>query len=207
MPHPSPLTTHRSNPAHPPPDDATSIADSLTHPETFALVFDRHADEIHAYVSRRLGPDLADDIVSDTFLTAFRKRRTYDPTRPDARPWLYGIASRLIRDHHRSETRHNRLLARTPAPGPAEPFDDRSAARVTSQRLQPRLARVLARLSADDRDLLLLIAWADLTYEECAIALGIPVGTVRSRLHRVRAKIRRAFGGVDPTGVFEEGTA
>lgn len=191
--------------AHAPSDDATLIAESLADPERFALVFDRHADDIHRYVSRRLGPDLADDVVSDTFLTAFRKRAAYDPSRADARPWLYGIASRLIRAHRRAETRRTRLLSRPPDV-PDEPFDERSAARVTSAQLQPRLAKVLTGLSAADRDLLLLVAWADLTYEECAAALGLPLGTVRSRLHRVRAKIRRAFGGVDPTGTNEKAT-
>ncbi|GAA0939829.1 RNA polymerase sigma factor [Actinocorallia libanotica] len=185
--------------------DATLIAESLADPERFALVFDRHADAIHRYVSRRLGPDLADDVVSDTFLTAFRKRATYDLSHQDARPWLYGIASRLIRANRRAETRRNRLLARSPV-SETESFDDRSAARVTSAQLKPRLAKVLTTLSAADRDLLLLVAWADLTYEECATALGMPIGTVRSKLHRVRAKIRRAFGGVDPTGTSEKGT-
>lgn len=182
-----------------PPADASLIAESSADPERFALVFDRHADDIHRYVSRRLGPDLADDVVSDTFLIAFRKRASYDLGRQDARPWLYGIASRLIRENRRAENRRNRLLARTPVPEP-ESFDERSAARVTSAQLQPRLAKVLTGLSAADRDLLLLVAWADLTYEECAAALGLPLGTVRSKLHRIRAKVRRAFGGVDPTG-------
>ncbi|GAA2719412.1 RNA polymerase sigma factor [Actinocorallia aurantiaca] len=183
--------------------DASLIAESLTDPERFALVFDRHADEIHRYVSRRLGPDLADDVVSDTFLTAFRKRASYDLAREDSRPWLYGIASRLIRANRRAENRRNRLLARAPVPEP-ESFDERSASRVTSAQLQPRLAEVLTRLSSTDRDLLLLVAWADLTYEECAAALGLPVGTVRSKLHRIRAKVRRAFGGVDPTGTSKK---
>lgn len=170
-------------------DDASVIEESWLVPERFAVLFDRHSDELYRYVVRRLGPGLAEDVVADTFLTAFRKRTRYDVEYRDARPWLYGIASRTIREHRRAERRHNRELANADAP--PEPFEDESARRVTAQQLRPRLAGVLAALSAPERDLLLLIAWADLTYEEAARALDIPVGTVRSRMHRLRTKIRR----------------
>jgi RNA polymerase sigma-70 factor (ECF subfamily) len=188
-----------------PPTDAALIAASVGQPEAFALVFDRHSDEIHRYVARRLGAEIAQDVVAETFLTAFRKRGTYDHDRTDARPWLYGIATFAMHEHRRAETRRNRLLARSEPP--PESFDERSAAKVTAQQLQPRLAAVLARLSQAERDLLLLVAWTDLTYEETALSLGIPVGTVRSRLHRVREKVRRALGGIDPTGIHEEARA
>ncbi|MEV4326723.1 sigma-70 family RNA polymerase sigma factor, partial [Microbispora rosea] len=85
----------------PEPSDAELIEASLTAPERFAGVFDRHADEIHAYAGRRLGPEHADDVTAETFLVAFRKRQRYDTTRPDARPWLYGIAGNLISGHRR----------------------------------------------------------------------------------------------------------
>jgi RNA polymerase sigma-70 factor (ECF subfamily) len=176
----------------------------LGEPERFGLVFDRHSDEIYRYVACRLGPEAAEDLVAETFLTAFRKRGKYDLSRLDARPWLYGIATYAVREHRRAEVRRNRMLARTPVRDSAEPFDERSAARVTAERLQPKLAAVLARLSAADRDLLLLIAWAELSYEEAAQALGVPVGTVRSRLHRIRTKVRRTFGGTDPMATHEE---
>ncbi|MFB4313435.1 RNA polymerase sigma factor [Actinomadura sp. 21ATH] len=178
--------------------DAALMEESLRRPERFADVFDRHADEIHRYAARRLGPEMAEDIVAETFLAAFRKRARYDLARPDARPWLYGIATHALREHRRAEARRNRALARAAADGAAEPFDERSTAKVSAQRLQPRLAAALGRLSAADRDLLLLIAWADLSYEEAAQALGVPIGTVRSRLHRIRKKVRRAFGGANP---------
>ena len=184
--------------------DAALVERSLREPEEFAPVFDRHSDEIYRYIARRLGPETAEDLVADVFLTAFRKRARYDLARPDARPWLYGIATHAIGSHRRAEKRRNRMLARTPPQRAEEPFDERSAARVTAERLQPRLAAALTRLSAADRDLLLLIAWAELSYEEAGQALGIPVGTVRSRLHRVRAKLRRAFGGTDPIVTREE---
>ncbi|MEU6408502.1 RNA polymerase sigma factor [Microbispora sp. NPDC046933] len=175
------------------PSDAGLIEASLTAPERFAGVFDRHADEIHAYAGRRLGPEHADDVTAETFLVAFRKRHRYDTSRPDARPWLYGIAGNLISGHRRSEVRRLRALARAPhdARERGSHEEERGAERASAAALRPALAAALARLSAAERDLLLLVAWADLSYEEAAEALKIPIGTVRSRLHRVRAKLRR----------------
>ncbi|MCW2860386.1 MAG: polymerase subunit sigma-70 [Actinoallomurus sp.] len=101
------------------------------------------------------------------------------------------------------ERRHQRTLARADAQRVSGSFDESSDGRLTAQRLRPRIASAPAGLSAAERDLWLLIAWADLTYEDAAEALNVPMGTVRSRLHRVRKKIRRAFGG-DPTRFQEE---
>jgi RNA polymerase sigma factor (sigma-70 family) len=190
-----------------PASDATLIKRSGDEPEMFAALFDRYGDEIHRYAARRLGAQLADDVTAETFLTAFRKRACYDLTRADARPWLYGIATHAVREFRRAEVRRNRALARSEADVAAEPFDERSDARLTARQLAPRLAAVLAKLSAADRDLLLLVAWTDLTYEDAAQALGVPVGTVRSRLHRIRKKVRRAFGGVNPMAPPEESLA
>src|ERR1700687_1266940 len=78
------------------PDDADLIAESCRVPERFGAVFDRHAMAIHGYIARRLGRDAADDLLAETFLVAFRRRASYDPAQPSARPWLYGIATRLI---------------------------------------------------------------------------------------------------------------
>ncbi|WP_113702593.1 RNA polymerase sigma factor [Nonomuraea lactucae] len=178
-------------------DDSTLIGRSLDDPESFAALFDRHADEIHRYAARRLGPGPADDVTGEVFLVAFRRRARYDRSWSDARPWLYGIATRVVAQHRRAERRRNHALARMSPERPGT-FDERSADRITAEQLQPRLARALTRLSAAERDLLLLVAWADLTYEDAALALGVPVGTVRSRLHRLRVKVRRALGGNDP---------
>ncbi|WP_197093558.1 RNA polymerase sigma factor [Nonomuraea sp. SBT364] len=178
-------------------DDSALIGRSLDDPESFAALFDRHADEIHRYAARRLGVELAEDVTGEVFLVAFRRRARYDRAWPDARPWLYGIATRVVAQHRRAERRRNHAMSKVSAERPGT-FDDRSADRVTAEQLQPRLAKALTVLSAAERDLLLLVAWADLTYEEAALALGVPVGTVRSRLHRLRAKVRRALGGNDP---------
>jgi RNA polymerase sigma-70 factor (ECF subfamily) len=110
---------------------------------------------------------------------------------------LYGIATREIGKHRRTEDRRRRALQREWAGGDSGEFADGALDRVTAERLRPRLAGALAALSPPERDLLLLIAWADLSYAEAAEALGIPVGTARSRLHRLRAKFRRSLGGAD----------
>jgi RNA polymerase sigma factor (sigma-70 family) len=152
---------------------------SWQEPETFAELYDRHAWPIHRYVSRRLGDAMADDIVADTFLAAFRRRQGYDLRRPDARPWLYGIAANLIGKHRRAEVRMLRPFARTGADPAVDGHADRIDNRVSAAAVQRDLADALAALSAGDRDVLLLIAWADLSYEETATALDIPLGTVR----------------------------
>jgi RNA polymerase sigma-70 factor (ECF subfamily) len=183
---------------HPSPDDAALIESSWQEPEAFAGLYDRHAVPIHRYVSRRLGDEMADDIVADTFLAAFRRRQDYDLRHPDARPWLYGIAANLIGKHRRTEVRMLRALARTGADPAVEGHADRIDSRVSAAAVQRDLAVAVASLPARDRDVLLLVAWADLSYEQTATALGIPLGTVRSRLHRARAKIREALGDRNP---------
>ncbi|MDL4817640.1 RNA polymerase sigma factor [Actinomadura opuntiae] len=186
----------------PPEDDARLIERSRHRPEDFAALYDRHAPSIHRYVARRLGEQAADDVVAETFLAAFRQRDRYDLARRDARPWLYGIAANLVGKHRRSETRMLRALARTGA-DPVTDAMDRVDARVSAAAASRPLAGALAGLSRGDRDVLLLVAWADLSYEQVAEALSIPVGTVRSRLHRARRKVREALGGTDPTDVQE----
>ena len=186
--------------------DAEVIGLSLDEPAGFGMIFERHAGEILRYAHARLGPDLAQDVLAETFLAAFSRRAHYDGSRADARPWLYGIAIRQIGRHRRAEQRARRALARVPAETVTGDFGDRSAERVTAQQLRPRLAAVLSGLPRRDRELLLLIAWAGLSYEESAQALGVPVSTVRSRLHRIRAKTRQALGGANPTHQTREET-
>ena len=185
-------------------DDASLIEQSRHEPEAFAGLYDRHAVPIHRYVARRLGDQAADDLVAETFLAAFRQRTRYDLGRPDARPWLYGIAGNLIGKHRRSEIRMLRALARTGVDPVVESHTERSDAKMSAAAASRPLAEALAGISARDRDVLLLVAWADLTYEQVAEALGIPIGTVRSRLSRARRKVREALGGVDPTVPHEE---
>jgi RNA polymerase sigma factor (sigma-70 family) len=122
---------------------------------------------------------------------------------PGAQPWLYGIAIRLIGKHRRAESRYRRMLQSAPAERLAADFGDRSAERVTAEQLRPRLTAVLDALPSRDRELLLLIAWAGLSYDESAQALGITTSAVRSRLNRVRVKTRKELGGANPAHLYE----
>jgi RNA polymerase sigma factor (sigma-70 family) len=174
--------------------DAAIIERSVAVPECFAEIFDRHAEGIYRYAARRLGQQAAADVMSEVFLAAFRNRRRYDTGRDDARPWLYGIAINVISQYQRTQRRHARVLAIV-SDGPAtDVVADEALDRVTATQLLPRIMRVLDKLSDSDRELVLLVAWAELSYQQAAQALGIPLGTVRSRLHRIRVKLRRAAG-------------
>ncbi|GAA4558140.1 RNA polymerase sigma factor [Planotetraspora kaengkrachanensis] len=180
------------------PRDSDLIADSRTEPEAFAVLFDRYAGMLYRYVSRRVGPEIAEDLVGETFLAAFAGRSGYDLSYADARPWLFGIVTNLISRHRRTEAAHYRALQRSPIEDVAHSDDDRIAAGVTARAARPLLARALAGLAPKDRNVLLLVAWSDLSYEEVAQALGVPIGTVRSRLNRARRKVRSVLGDSNP---------
>lgn len=194
--------------------DASVVQRSLEDPDAFAALFDRYAQDIHRYAARRLGTEAADDLMAETFVIAFQQRRRYDLSRPQARPWLYGIVTNLVGGHRRAEARRLRALSRAAstdpgdgsgdASGDGEPLADRVAARVSAEGVRGELAGALAALPARYRDVVLVIAWGDLDYAEAAEALGVPVGTVRSRLHRARKKLREALGGSDPTRLYGE---
>lgn len=192
--------------------DASVVERSWDEPEVFAVLFDRYAEDIHRYAARRVGAEVADDLMAEVFVIAFQRRRRYDVSRPHARPWLYGIATTLVGDHRRAEARRLRALSRvagTVRPdeqgGDGEPLAEQVAARVTAESTRAVLAKALARLPARYRDVLLVVAWGDLDYAEAAEALGIPVGTVRSRLHRARTRVRAALGGADPARLHDLG--
>lgn len=178
--------------------DAAVIARSLRSPECFGTIFGRHAPAIYRYIARRLGSDSADDLVAETFLVAFRRRGRYDGAQPDARPWLYGIATRLISRHRRDETRFLRAIARSGTGSASEVLDGQILDRVAAQAVRHELAAALTRLSQGQRDVLLLVA-SGLSYPETALALGLPAGTVSSRMVRSRRIVREALGGTDPT--------
>ncbi len=184
--------------------DAALISKSLDDAEAFALLYDRHAAAIHRFVARRLGEHAADDLVAETFLAAFRRRHLYQLDRLDARPWLYGIVTRLIGRHRRAEVRMWRAIARSGIdPGTADELG-RAENRLAARSHRRSLAAALAKLSVRDRHALLLVAWADLSYEEVAVALGIPVGTVRSRLNRARRQLREELQQLEPSSTIQE---
>lgn len=171
--------------------DSEIIQRSLGHPRAFAELFDRHARTVGGYAARRLGRDAGEDVLSETFLVAFARRKSFDTSWDSALPWLYGIASRLIRKHRAKEAKHFRSSVASAhreehiSHGDLEATVARLDAEISTRELAPRIAA----LSAKERETLLLYAWGDLTYEEVAVALGVPVGTVRSRMNRVRTRL------------------
>jgi RNA polymerase sigma factor (sigma-70 family) len=174
-------------------DDAELLRLSLADGERFATLFDRYFTALHGYAARRLGGPGGDDVAAETFLIAFRRRDSFDPKRGSVRAGLYGIATNLIREHRRGEERGYRAHARVAAE-PAYSEDlDRADARVSAAAARDRLVAALADLSPPDRDVLLLVVWGELAHDEVASALGIPVGTVGSRLHRARKRLRAAL--------------
>ncbi|SEG67453.1 RNA polymerase sigma-70 factor, ECF subfamily [Nonomuraea solani] len=185
-------------------DDASFIERSRREPEAFAEVFRRHAPDITRYVARRLGEDAADDVVAETFLTAFRQRENYDLSRPHARPWLYGIATNLMGRHKRAEVRQLRILERTGVDPVTAPFTERTDERLTAESSRRSLAGALAALPKGHRDALLLVAWGDLSYPETAEALGVRLGTVRSRVNRARNRLRKELGEINPMATVSE---
>jgi len=184
-------------------DDAAIIAESQADPERFAVLYDRYADQLYRYAGRRLGHADAEDMVAATFLAAFRARGRYDTTRPDARPWLFGILTKELAKQHRKERARLRAIARACADESEAGHAEAVADDVTACAARRQLAQALAVLAPADRSVLLLVAWCDLTYDEVAQAQAIPIGTVRSRLNRARRKVREALGGNDPTKVME----
>ena len=129
------------------------------------------------------------------FRIAFEGRATYQLDRPNCLPWLYGIAKNLLLKERRRQSRHLRALGRlraedAPRPSSTEAID----ARLDAEAIWPRLAQKLAGLPVGERDVILLVAWEELSYHEVAEVLGVPIGTVRSRLHRGRHRLRELIG-------------
>jgi RNA polymerase sigma factor (sigma-70 family) len=185
-------------------NDSEVIARSLTDPAAFGALFDRYAAMLFRFFVRRVDPSVADGLLGEVFRIAFERRSTFDGSRITARPWLYGIATNVLAKHHRSEARRLRATAELAArralqDDPAE----RVAAVVDARELWPRLAEAIANLPGAERDALLLFAWEELSYEEIALALGVPVGTVRSRLNRGRGRLRELApsSGEEPSTV------
>ena len=179
-----------------------SIGRSLSDPHAFELVFDRHHAAIRRYVARRLSPACADDVAADVFCIAFDQRRQLVAERPDCPvgAWLYGIATNLIRRRRRDERRQLRAYARAGC-GRRRGGGDRGTWPLGSTRAapRPRSPRRSPRSRADERDVLLLYALAELDYQGIADALQIPIGTVRSRLARARRRAARHLAGTPTT--------
>jgi RNA polymerase sigma-70 factor (ECF subfamily) len=182
------------------PSDAEVIRRSLDEPEAFGLVYDRHAATVLRFLGRRVGAEAAEGLLGELFRIAFQRRKTFDAARENALPWLYGIGSNLLLKHRRAEARRLRASARMAATGHAA--DRRtSAAAFDARVLFPRVADAIDALPDSERETLLLFAWEELPYESVAQALEVPIGTVRSRLNRARARLRELL---EPNGKGRE---
>jgi RNA polymerase sigma-70 factor (ECF subfamily) len=181
--------------------DAALIAASVDHPVEFGAIFDRHASALRRYLVRRLGPAESDDILGEVFRIAFERRATYDVTRLSARPWLYGIATNLVARHRRREARRIRAVAKLA--GTKTTTDDHADAvsgSIDARARWTQVADAVTSLPDGELDVLVLHVWEALSYEDIAVAVGIPVGTVRSRLNRARRRLREleATSGEQP---------
>jgi RNA polymerase sigma factor (sigma-70 family) len=157
--------------------------------ESFDALFRSEFPAVHRYLHRRLGRDAADDLAAATFAIAYEAWSRFDPLRPP-RPWLYGIATNLLRRHYRDEERKLRAYARTGVDRVGGIHEDDVVLRLDADTQKRALAAALAELRHDEREVLLLHAWAELSDAEIAAALSLPLGTVKSRLHRTRERVR-----------------
>jgi RNA polymerase sigma factor (sigma-70 family) len=167
--------------------DAEAIVDSLRRPERFGEIFDRHFQAVHRYLARRVGAQQADDLASSTFVIAFERRRRFRSDCATALPWLLGIATNLLHERRRAGARELDTLNRFSSDASRAAQD---AAEDDSAELLAAVADALTQMDSEQRDVLLLYAWADLSYDEIAKALHVPIGTVRSRLSRARRQLR-----------------
>ena len=179
----------------------TQATEAIAPLADFDAVFREHFAPVYRFIARRVGKALAEDLAAEVFATAYRRRAAYQPVRGSPRAWLYGIASNVVRKHWRDEQQLLELDARIARDSlgllPAAQFADAADERVIAAALAPRIAGALAALSCEQREVLLLHAWGDLSHEEIAAALGIAQGTARSRLSRARAALRALLGDFD----------
>jgi RNA polymerase sigma factor (sigma-70 family) len=159
-------------------------------PEAFGLLYERHARAIYNYLFRRCGDwSVAEDLTSVVFLEAYRRRREARIAEGKVLPWLYGVATNVIRNQRRSLRRHSEALKRLPPPDPELGVAGLAADRIDAERQMRGVLAALQQLPESDKDVLSLFLWSELSYEDAAAALEIPVGTVRSRLSRARARL------------------
>ncbi len=167
-------------------------------PESLAILFDEHADRIYNFCFRRTASwALAEDAMSAVFLEVWRIRDRATTHDGAVLPWLYGVATNVCRNASRAHRRQLALVARLPDATPSLDHADGVAERVDDERRMARLVAAMRQLSPRDQQVLTLVAWDGLTYEQAAAALDVPVGTVRSRLSRSRQRLTEILAHSD----------
>ncbi|WP_405633309.1 RNA polymerase sigma factor [Streptomyces sp. NBC_01174] len=160
--------------------------------EAFAVLYEEYARAVYNHAYRLTGDwSTAEEVLSETFLAAWRTRQAIEPEGDSLRPWLLGIVTNKARNANRGRGRRLAFLARRPAPEPVADIADATAGRVDDARRLAAVQRALGGLRRQEREVLVLCVWSGLDYAEAAEALGVPVGTVRSRLSRARTRLRR----------------
>jgi RNA polymerase sigma factor (sigma-70 family) len=167
---------------------------SLTDPALFTRAFQENFVFIHRFIARRIGTALADDLAAETFAIAYRRRAVFESERGSVRSWLYGIANNLVRSQWRAEQHLFLLDSRLREEAAFLEESSLSDERLSASLAAPRIAAALATLRRDQREVILLHAWAELSHDEIATALDIAPGTVRSRLSRARAAMAEQLG-------------
>jgi RNA polymerase sigma-70 factor (ECF subfamily) len=177
--------------------DSAVIASSLEDPGAFGAIFDRHGGALLRFLARRVDPAEAEGLLGEVFRIAFERRGSFDLQREDARPWLYGIAANVVAKHRRSEARRLRATARLAAQrGFGEDPAERAVLAADARVVWAEIADAMGGLPGPEREVLLLFAWEELSYDQIAAALGVPVGTVRSRLNRGRTRLAGLTGQI-----------
>lgn len=168
--------------------------------EAFGELFARHMNAVYNHCFRRTGSwSAAEDLTSVVFLEAWRKRRDVRLAGESLLPWLLAVANNATRNADRSLRRYRRLLGKLPESGSVPDIADDAAGRADDERAMRLILAELRALGEPEREVIALVDWAGLSYAEAAAALGVPVGTVRSRLNRAREHLRGRLAGVAPT--------
>lgn len=166
--------------------------------EAFGTLFQRHAIAVYRLCFWRTGDvALSEDLSAAVFLETWRHKARVVVVNGSILPWLFGVASNLVRSHRRAARRREAALRRLP-PLPVQPdVAEEVAGRVDAETTMRAVLAVVRQLPERDQEVLALCGWAGCTYEEAARSLGIPVGTVRSRLARARTRLGRLLAEPD----------
>ena len=163
--------------------------------DAFAELFERHSSAVYNFCFRRLGDwAAAEDLMAATFLEAWRKRDQVQISVDSLRPWLLGVANNLLRNERRSNRRREAALRRVRLDLPHEIFEEDVAAKIDDEQRMQQILQLLSQMSVQDQEVIALVLWSGLTYDEAAVALAVPVGTVKSRAARAKKKLTELAG-------------
>ena len=170
--------------------------------DSFGEIFLRHASKINNFCGRRLADwSIAEDLTSAVFLEAWRRRSEVQISGTSLLPWLYGVANNLVRNYRRADRRLSIVLARVQPIEDTPDLAEEVAERLDAEQRMRHVLEVVNELREEDQEVLALCVWEGLSYQEAATALSVPIGTVRSRLSRVRTRLRELSG---PAGHEED---